>query len=225
MEQVLISDNNSSHYSDLIDKCYYFRHKFFVDGLKWEALRRSDGRDIDQFDIPGIVHIVGVEQGEVFSYSRLLPTTRPHLLNTIYPQMLEGNIEPVSNEIWEWTRCAVDPRRREGRKSADPATTGMTLGVIEACILLGIKALHVQTHPMLLTRMMELGFRCKPLALPSQLDGQDVIPFLAHVSETTLKTARSVLGVTEPVISNIKAFEPKPALDFPAWRSSNQKST
>jgi acyl-homoserine lactone synthase len=202
MQQVLITDVNFDRHRSLIDQCYIFRHRFFVDGLRWEALRKADGRDIDQFDLPGIVHIVGVDQGDVFSYSRLLPTTRPHLLNTIYPQMLEGNPEPVGNAIWEWTRCAVDPKRREGRKAADPATTGMTLGVIEACVTLGIEALHVQTHPMLLTRLMELGFKCKPLALPGQLDGQDVVPFLAHVSKATLQTARTVLGVNNSVLTS-----------------------
>ena len=195
MQQILITDANVHNHFGLLEKCCQFRHVFFVDGLKWHALRRADSRDVDQFDVPGIAHIVGVDQGQVFSYSRLRPTTRPHLLDTIYPQMLEGNPEPVGPNIWEWTRCAVDPKRREGRKAADPATTGMTLGVIEACMALGIEALHVQTHPMLLTRLMELGFKCKPLALPSQLDGQDVVPFLAHVSDKTLQTARQVLNV------------------------------
>jgi acyl-homoserine lactone synthase len=219
MQQILVTDANSDSHKPIIEQCYKFRHSFFVDGLKWEAIRRPDGRDIDQFDVPGIVHIVGVDRGEVFSYSRLLPTTRPHLLNTIYPQMLEGNLEPVGEKIWEWTRCAVDQKRREGRKAADPATTGMTLGVIEACVTLGIEALHVQTHPMLLTHMMELGFKCKPLALPSQLDGQDVVPFLAYVSKVTLQTARTVLGVHNPVLTPIDDFEisnPHPGLPLVA---------
>ena len=207
MQQLLVTSTNAPEYGWLIEKCYSFRHKFFVDGLKWETLRRTDGRDVDQFDVPGVVHVIGVDQGEVFSYSRLLPTTRPHLLNTIYPQMLEGNPEPVGKSIWEWTRCAVDPKRREGRKAADPATTGMTLGVIETCLQLGIETLHVQTHPMLLTRLMELGLKCKPLALPSQLEGQDVVPFLAGVSEHTLQTARSVLGVSSAVLAPIHSDE------------------
>ena len=214
MRQLLITDDNIADNYALIEKCYYFRHRFFVEGLKWVALRRSDKRDVDQFDLPGIVHIVGVDQGEVFSYSRLLPTTRPHLLSSIYPQMLEGNEEPVGDTIWEWTRCAVDPKYREGRKAADPATTGMTLAVIEACLTLGVEALHVQTHPMLLTRLMELGFKCKPLALPSQLEGQDVVPFLAHVSELTLQTSRAVLGVASPVLSDSKNITEDNERDF-----------
>jgi acyl-homoserine lactone synthase len=201
VQQILVTDINAGQYKWLIEQSYKFRHRFFVDSLKWEALRRPDGRDVDQFDVPGIAHIIGFDQSGVFSYSRLLPTTRPHLLNTIYPQMLEGNAEPVGDTIWEWTRCAVDPNRREGRKAADPATTGMTMGVIEACLALGIQALHVQTHPMLLTRLMELGFKCKPLALPSRHEGQDVVPFLAHVSVATLQKARAVLAVTEPVLT------------------------
>lgn len=200
MKQILITDRNHHIHLELIEKCYRFRHEFFVNVMKWEALRRSDKRDIDQFDIPGIAHVVGVDMGEVFSYSRLLPTTRPHLLDTIYPHMLEGNPEPVGDTIWEWTRCAVDPKRREGRKAADPATTGMTLGVIESCLALDIEAIHVQTHPMLLTRLMELGFKCKPLALPSEIDGVPVVPFLAHVSELTLETARRMLDVKASVL-------------------------
>lgn len=202
MKQILITDRNHHLHLELIEKCYRFRHDFFVNVMKWEALRRPDKRDIDRFDMPGIAHVVGVDMGEVFSYSRLLPTTRPHLLDTIYPHMLEGNPEPVGDTIFEWTRCAVDPKRREGRKAADPATTGMTLGVIESCLTLGIEALHVQTHPILLTRLMELGFKCKPLALPSEIDGVPVVPFLAHVSALTLETARRLLDVKTSVLSD-----------------------
>jgi acyl-homoserine lactone synthase len=200
MQQILVTDQNADDERELIEEAYEFRHRFFVDHLKWEDLRKPDGRDIDQFDIPGCVHVIGLDRYEIFSYSRLLPTTRPHLLNTVYPQLLDGAEEPVGHDIWEWTRCAVDPRRREGRSGTDAATATMTLAVTEACLHLGINALHVQTHPLLLTRLLELGWKCQPLALPSIIENAPVVPFLARVDATTLETSRALLGIRHPVL-------------------------
>ena len=108
--QLLITKRNATRHLALLEKVYKFRHAFFVDHMKWEALRKPDGREIDEFDTPGCAHIVGVEDGEVISYTRLLPTTEPHLLSHIYPEILDGAKSPVGPNIWEWTRCAVLPQ-------------------------------------------------------------------------------------------------------------------
>jgi acyl-homoserine lactone synthase len=200
MAQTLVTAHNLHRHDALLEAAYRFRHRFFVDFMKWEALRKPDGRDVDQFDLPDVIHVIGHDERGVYSYSRLLPTTRPHLLNSVYPHLLDGAHEPVGPDIWEWTRCAVDPARREGRASVDAATAGMTLGVTEACLALGISALHVQTHPMLLARLLELGWNCRPLALESLVEGAPVVPFLAGVTERTLLRSRRLLGVDGPVL-------------------------
>jgi acyl-homoserine lactone synthase len=200
MTQTLVTAHNLNRHGALVEAAYRFRHRFFVDFMKWDALRKPDGREVDQFDLPDVVHVIGHDAKGVFSYSRLLPTTRPHLLNSVYPHLLDGAEEPVGPDIWEWTRCAVDPARREGRASVDAATAGMTLGVTEACLALGISALHVQTHPMLLARLLELGWNCKPLALESLVEGAPVVPFLAGVNEQTLARSRRLLNQTGAVL-------------------------
>jgi acyl-homoserine lactone synthase len=199
--QLLITQKNFHLHADLMEKVYLFRHRFFVDYMKWEAIRKPDGREIDQFDYPECVHIVGLFEDRVVSYSRLLPTEKPHLLSHIYPEMLDGEKEPVGPSIFEWTRCAVDPSMREGRKGADPTTIGMYLGVTEACLALGITALHVQTHPMLLTRMIELGWKCQPLSLPKEYDGKQVVPIFAGVDHSTLKTSRDLFRVEQSILT------------------------
>jgi acyl-homoserine lactone synthase len=197
---LLITKQNMTQHEDLMEKVYAFRHRFFVDHLGWEALRRPDRREIDQFDTDACVHLVGVEGREVVSYTRLLPTTSPHLLSHVYPEMLAGAAAPTGPDIWEWTRCAVDPARREGHKGADPVTARMFLAVAEACLYLGFRALLVQTHPLLMTRIIELGWKARPLALPMEYDGKPVVPIYAGVTEETLMVSRAVYGIHEPVL-------------------------
>jgi acyl-homoserine lactone synthase len=211
--QLLITHKNMHQHLDLMQQVYLFRHRFFVDHMKWEALRKPDGLEIDQFDNADCVHIVGTYEDRIISYSRLLPTTKPHLLSHVYPEMLDGQKENTGPSIWEWTRCAVDPFMREGRKGADIATIGMTLGVIEACLALDISALHIQTHPMLLTRLLELGFKCTPLALPKDYDGKPVVPIYALVDQSTLDTARAMLGINSNLLIIEQGLVPAPSIN------------
>lgn len=212
----LIDHTNRDRYSRLFEPIYRFRHRFFVDHLGWEALRKPDGLEIDQFDDEHCVHVVGVEGERVISYTRLLPTIRPHLLSHVYPELLQGMPSRTGPTIWEWTRCAVDPSKREGRTGADPATAGIFLAVAEACLHLGISALLVQTHPLLLTRIIELGWKARPMALPFDYDGKPVVPIYAEVDETTLATSRAVFGIRMPVLTVDADIDEADRIDAPA---------
>ena len=215
MTQYLVDSRNKHADIDMLEKAYRFRHRFFVEHMKWEALRKADGREIDQFDTDSAVHVIGLDdQGSVYSYSRLLPTMEPHLLSDVYPELLQGADEPIGPTIWEWTRASVDPNRREGSRGADMATIQMSLGAVEACLKLGITHLSVQTHPMLLSRLIELGWKCEPLALPMKIEGSQVVPFLAGVDESTLEQSRRVLGYDKSVliVSGIEEQSPNPPL-------------
>jgi acyl-homoserine lactone synthase len=199
---ILLIDQAERHrHGALVEEVYRFRHQFFVDHLGWSALRKPDGREIDQFDEGPCKHIVGVEEGRVVSYTRLLPTTRPHLLSHVYPETLQGMPSVTGPTIWEWTRYAIEPARREGTTGADSATARLMLGVAAACLHLGITALLVQTHPLLLTRMLELGWHARPMAMPTQYGGEPIVPIFAGVDEATLTTSRAVLGVHRSVLT------------------------
>lgn len=66
--------------------------------MGWEDLRRPDGRERDRFDDAHAVHMICAEGEEVVGYQRLLPTTRPYLLSTLYPQLCDGP-PPASPKI------------------------------------------------------------------------------------------------------------------------------
>lgn len=192
------SENGQSN--ELLEQVYRMRHKLFVERLGWNEIRRPDGREIDQFDGPDAVHICCLRDDKLVGYSRLLPTTKPHLLDTIYPQLLNGKSAPFGPDIFEWTRCTVVPDKIEGPDAFSQVTRLLYLGLVEYCLRAGITALTVEYHPFLLARQLELGFIVKPLALPSKINGHAVVPVFAEITENTLMTMRKMFEIDHSVI-------------------------
>ena len=163
MVQFILQRDAHRHRS-LMERVYRFRHAFFVDGKGWTDLRRDDRREVDAFDaLDDAVHLIGCEGERVVSYCRLLPTEGPHLLRDVYPEIMGGAPYPTGPGVYEWTRCAVDPAKREGRQGVDPTTARMFVSTMEACAYLGLDDLIVETHPLLLTRALEAGWLARPL--------------------------------------------------------------
>lgn len=198
---ILITKQNLSRHGGTLENVYRFRHRFFVHHKKWAALARADQREVDEFDTPDAVHIVGLDDNsDVATYTRLLPTTGPHLLSHVYPELLQGNPEPTGAAIWEWTRAAINPFKRDSSKGASQIKGEFYAAVVEACLHLGIRALLVEAHPGLITSAIEVGFHTCPLALPTEYCGEPVVPFLCEVTERTLPRTREVFGLTSPVL-------------------------
>jgi acyl homoserine lactone synthase len=81
-----------------------YRHRIFVEQLGWD-IPRSDGMEFDQFDRDDTVHVVAHDStGEVSAYSRLLPTVKPYLLAEVFPQLMDGQSLPRSDDTWELSR-------------------------------------------------------------------------------------------------------------------------
>lgn len=178
---------------DLADRVYRFRHAFFVDHLGWTACQKPDGRERDQFDGPDCVHVIAEEGEEIVAYARLLPTIGPHLVSHVYPEIMQGADSPTGPHIYEWTRHALASRKREGKGARAFAKAHMA-AVARAAEMLGIEALLVQTHPMLVDRIIDTGWDVDPLALPIAYDGTMILPIIARLTRHTLTTAQADLS-------------------------------
>ena len=189
MFTLLTGDLDTSDPS-LADDIYRFRHGFFVEHLKWEACRKPDGRERDQFDGPECLHVVCREGREIVSYARLLPSTRPHLLTHVYPQIMQGGTAPSGPRIYEWTRHAVAAKKREskGANTFSRAAFGAVAQVIDA---LDLEGLLVQTHPVIVERLMDMGWDVEPLALPALYDGAMLMPIYARLTPYTVSVGRA----------------------------------
>lgn len=84
-----------------------YRYQVFIEQLGW-SLRVDDGFELDQFDRSDTIYIVTKNDDEkILGCARLLPTTRPYLLESVFPQLLNGLPLPRSPGIWELSRFAA----------------------------------------------------------------------------------------------------------------------
>ena len=103
---------------------------------------------------------------------------------------------------------------------ADPTTGAFYLSVVEACLHLGLEGLLVQTHPMIMTRIMELGWEVEPLALPTEYEGKPLVPLYAGLTRHTLATSRAVFGIQQAVLEIEGVTAPRRRNDLPGQQSA-----
>jgi acyl-homoserine lactone synthase len=204
----IVTSDNESFYRDEMEQAYRLRHRVFVEELGWTDLAKPDGREIDQFDDEHAVHMLYIEEGQVLGYQRMLPSTRPHLLSEILPELCEGE-RPVGSHIWECTRHCVAPGHREKGRFASPIANALLSGIVEWGLSRGISTAIIEIDTYLLLRLVQLYFRMLPLGLPRRIANQDVIAVTATFDWRTLERLREMRGNRRRVLA--ETFE-TPAL-------------
>lgn len=195
----IVTAENEFHYRDEMEQAFRLRHQVFVKEMGWNNLRKLDGREIDQFDTKHAVHMLYIEDKKVLGYQRFLPSTRPHLLSEVMPELCEVE-RPVGAHVWEWTRFCVDPSRREQGRAVCPITNRLLTAAVEWSMECGITKLIIQTNPTWLLRMVQLHFCPTPLGLPQVIDGQDIIAVAATFDGRTLERLREMSGTRRKAI-------------------------
>jgi len=200
-----ITRRNAYLYQDELEQCYRLRHEVFVEESGWEDIRRPDGREIDQFDTEDAVHLAALRGGKVAAYVRLLSTLKPHLLSEVYPQLCQVGPIPRGHDIVELTRYCVAPNFRSGR-SFNEAGAALMAGMLEYCLMNGIRQISGEGHPIWVTRYLELGFDVSPLGLPQDYKGNLVVAMLAKIDEGTLIRTRAAGGIGPSVLRDRLEF-------------------
>ena len=80
----------------LLRAMFEARKQVFVDLLKWDVPVLDGRYEIDQFDDEHAVYLIVADTaGGHLGSARLLPTTRPHILDSLFPNLCAG--EPPRN--------------------------------------------------------------------------------------------------------------------------------
>jgi acyl-homoserine lactone synthase len=204
----VVTPENEHLYRDEMDQAYRLRHKVFVEELGWKHLSKPDGREIDQFDTKHAVNMLYIEGQEVLGYQRLLPSTRPHLLSEVMPELCEVE-RPVGAHIWEISRHCVAPGYRTGGRFANPVANALGTALVEWGLECGITKFIIEIEPMGVLPLIQLHFQPMPLGLPKCLNGKDVIAITLTFDGRTLERLRQMRGTRRRVL--IETLE-RPAL-------------
>jgi N-acyl-L-homoserine lactone synthetase len=152
-----------------------YRHRVFIKKLGWQ-LRCEDGLEYDQFDRDDTFYVIATgDDGDVVGTARLLPTTRPYLLDTVFPQLLHGFAPPRSENVWELSRfAAVDfkaARTSAMSQFSSPVAVGLLRASLECAAALGARQL-VTVSPLGVERLLSRsGFRVHRAAPPVLVEG------------------------------------------------------
>lgn len=127
----LFHGHEAHRFPDLYDQMLQLRARVFHDRLGWDVVV-SEGRERDEFDDFNPLYGVALcPKGEqVLGSFRLLQTTGPTMLGTVFRQLLPDGLSVRSPIIWESTRFCVDTAATEAADHGLSNLTGRLLAAV-----------------------------------------------------------------------------------------------
>jgi acyl-homoserine lactone synthase len=210
----LVDKSNRHNFSTQLKEMHRIRHDIYVGRRGWKALERDDGLDIDQFDTEAATYLMGVDSmGRVTAALRLMPTTGPHLLRDVFSHTVTWGRVPCSDKIYEFTRYFIVSEREHaaGRRHA----AGQLLcAMFEFGLSMGLTHISLLCDTFFLPTILELGWKTRPLGLPTPYDEGSCVALLFEVSEAALVSTREARGVEGPVLVYSPTPPPYAAIDL-----------
>lgn len=203
----VVNSQNKRQFTDQLEESFRVRHQIYVEERGWNDLRKEDQREVDQFDNDDAIYLLFLDEtrSRVLGGSRLIPTTKPHLMSEVFPNLASMRPLPRAPSIYEWTRFYVVEEARDSHRTCRVADMIMC-GVQEYCLGEGITQLSIVTEPFWIPRFLDAGWKPRPLGLPIKHDGMDVVGITVEISEEALAQTRATRDQYDPVV--VRGVEP-----------------
>lgn len=175
--------------SQLVDDMHRDRKLVFVDLLKWSVPVVAGAFEIDQFDTESAVYLVsGGDDGQHLGSIRLLPTERPHVLGSLFPELCDGPV-PRDMATWEITRGCLSPRLRAAERLR--VRNRLTTAAVRYALDQRIERFTCVADSSWLTQILALGWDCELLGEPQMLNGVATGALQIRLSDRTLDQLRA----------------------------------
>lgn len=168
---VLVFEGMDSPLGNSTLRCMFeARKRVFVDLLKWDV-PVLDGRfEVDQFDDEHALYLIVTDaDGSHLGSARLLETTRPHILDTLFQDLCSGE-PPRGPGILEITRFCLD-RRLPARERLD-VRNQLVCAFVDYALERGLEGFTGVAELGWLQQILAFGWRCRPLGLPRTIGGR-----------------------------------------------------
>jgi acyl-homoserine lactone synthase len=196
----VVTSRNAHQYKDALQDMFHLRHRIFVERMGWEALRRDDRLEKDQFDTDDAIYLLlTTDDGAVIGTHRMLPTTKPHLFSDVFQKACAVKGVQRGEKILELTRTCVDEERLD-RKATEEARKRIMVALFEFALRAGYEQVTIFTPTDLLFRYLLIGIDIKPLGMPMDVDGSKQVAVIVNITRQALDAMRFALGVPEPQV-------------------------
>ena len=159
------------------------RKSVFVDLLRWNVPVRDGAQEIDQFDTDDARYLILLSNdGRHLASARLLPTTRPHILDTLFPTLCEGE-PPRGPNIREITRFCLDRSLRalDRRRIRDQLVTALVEHAFEHEVTTYTGVAELAWFQ----QILGFGWDCRPLGRPIRHEGATLCGLAIAIAENT----------------------------------------
>lgn len=154
----------------LLQAMFEARKQVFVDLLKWDVPVLGGRYEIDQFDDEHAVYLIVADgEGQHLGSARLLPTARPHILDSIFPSLCAGE-PPRSVDCFEITRFCLG--RNQNARQRLETRNRLVFSLARYALENGISTYTGVAELPWLQQILAFGWRCRPLGLPRLIGGR-----------------------------------------------------
>jgi acyl-homoserine lactone synthase len=177
------------------------RKRVFVDLLKWDVPVLAGAYEVDQFDDVHARYLVLADaEGAHLGSTRLLPTTRPHLLDSLYPELCADE-PPRGSDIFEVTRFCLERslNARERRAVRNTLVTALADHALAA----GISAYTAIAEIGWFQQILAFGWRCWPLGFPKVVGGKQLVALRIEIdADTPARLAAAGIVATHAMLAD-----------------------
>jgi N-acyl-L-homoserine lactone synthetase len=200
MQIKLVDADTRLHFSRHLIEMHHDRKRVFVDQLGWQLPTAGSWLEVDEFDNEFTAYLIAcsVDDDRHLASVRLLPTTRPHMLSTIFPHLC-GEGVAAGEDVWEISRFTVAPLQL-GRVEVLRLCQYLAIAHVEFALLNGIRRYTLVGEAHRLPILCAMGWKVTPLSLPAQCDGTAIVAAQIDIDANTLPLMRRRLNIDEPVL-------------------------
>lgn len=195
-----VVDSADDHLSPVLAAMFAARKRVFVDLLKWNVPVLDDQFEIDQFDDRHATYLVLADDaGCHLGSARLLPTTRPHILDSVFADLC-ADTPPRGTTVREITRFCLDRDRtaRERRVIRDT----LVCALVDHALAHGIATYSAIAELGWYSQILAFGWHCRPLGVPVSSGGATLAALAIDIDAGTpallaragLRSAAELLG-------------------------------
>lgn len=173
------------------------RKNVFVDLLRWDLPLLDERYEIDQFDDGFAVYlIVSDGEGSHLGSARLLCTSRPYLMATLFPSLCDPL--PCAHDAWEITRFCLDRTLRASERLH--VRNILVHALASHAIDEGIRTYYGVAELAWLQQILAFGWRCRPLGLPQAVGTRTLGALEISIDGDTLGLlAANGIGAPKPL--------------------------
>lgn len=196
---LIINAENRQRFASELADMHRQRKIVFIDRAGWRLPVRGDV-EVDAYDHDHASYLIAkadAGSNAVLASSRLLPTTRPHLMSDLFAAAC-GRQVPRGPAVWEISRFCVSPQITSAYRRVR-LFWEMACASLETALLFGVERLTFVAGSALLPLALTCGWQIAPLGGALRYEGDDITALAVQVTPGGLRRVRARLGIDGPV--------------------------